>query len=84
MPAIRGFKSSKNYSRSSEVFFHFTFNNSEGQLTLLNGIQDAKMEIVKTGRVLNSKEKVEIQLSMLDNRRKEPINENKYLQEDSD
>ena len=42
------------------------------------------MEIVKTGRVLNSKEKVEIQLSMLDNRRKEPINESKYLQEDSD
>jgi len=53
-----------------------------GRLTLLNGIQDAKMEIIKDRIDLSSKEKIQIQLSMLDNRRKEPINEKDYYQEE--
>lgn len=53
-----------------------------GKLILLNGIQDAKMEVVKEG--LSSKEKIQIQLSMLDNRRKEPLNERDYYQEEEE
>jgi hypothetical protein len=53
-------------------------------LTLLNGIQDAKMEIVKESSKidLTSKEKIQIQQSMLDNRRKEPLNEKDYYQDE--
>ena len=48
----------------------------------MNGIQDAKMDIIKDRIDLSSKEKIQIQLSMLDNRRKEPINEKDYYQEE--
>ena len=49
-------------------------------MTLLNGIQDAKMEIVK--EKVDPKAKMQVQLSMLDNRRKEPLNEKDYYQEE--
>jgi hypothetical protein len=53
-------------------------------MVLVNGVQEAKMEIVKSGKYdLSQKQKVEIQQSMLDNRRKEPINEGAYFDEDS-
>ena len=58
VPVNRGYKSTKNFSRGSEVYFNFSFNNSEGRLILLSGIQDAKMEILKSGRGLDSKQRM--------------------------
>lgn len=54
-----------------------------GRLVFLNGIQEAKMEVVRKHNV-SSEERVRSQMAMMDNRRKEAINEDVYELESDD
>lgn len=50
---------------------------------ILNGIQDAKMEIITKGSA-TTKEKLEEQLRIMDKRVKDPTIEGKYYEEEED
>lgn len=84
IPIARGPKSIK-ASKANDLYYTFTFSNSEGRITLLNGQYEAKMEFVGTDRKeISYNQRLEMQLSKLDNRKKETLGELKPHKSDSD